>query len=215
MNPLVWTRRPAGGSGNASFEGPRQTMGIPPASTTSRPCRLGPHRQAGHVPAAVGQRRVGPAIAHLTGLSRDAISDIRRRWGKRKLARWPSDPARGDRRGCSEAYRRELRRAADWPAGPGVRLHRLEHRPPGHIPAPAHRHWPEYGLAAAAGACRAVRHRPAQAHPERQTRRARVPAGQKASGEAKKGRSKRTRPMNCGMPMPASLSSCPTWSAAG
>jgi len=155
-------------------------------------------------------------IARVTGLSLDAISDIRRRWQKRRLASLADRPRSGRPPRVSIQYRRELRRVLErsplrcgyvftvWSiARLGTYLHQRT------------------GIALSRGHLRRVVHaegfviaRPkhtlANKRDEREYRRA-----QRKLAKLKRGRPKRTRAMSSGMPMPVSLNCCRTWSAAG
>lgn len=51
------------------------------------------------------------AIARVTGLSADAVTDVRRRWGSRRLRSLDDRPRPGRPPTVTPAYRRELRRA--------------------------------------------------------------------------------------------------------
>lgn len=155
-------------------------------------------------------------IARVTGLSLDAISDIRRRWQQRRLASVVDRPRSGRPPRVSAQYRRELRRVLErsplrcgyvftvWSVArlgaylqerTGIRisgdwLRRLVHAEGFVIARP--------------------KHTLANKRDEREYRRA-----QRKLARLKRGRSKRTRAMNSGMPMPASSTCCRTWSAAG
>ena len=76
----------------------------------------------GHPPSPrVGRRAVclllsvagasGQAICQATGLSVDAIADIRRRWQQRGMASLQDKPGRGRKPKASPAYRQDLRAA--------------------------------------------------------------------------------------------------------
>ena len=164
--------------------------------------------------SAAGQQAT--TIAGTIGLSLDAITDIRRRWRERGLRSLDDRPRSGRPPRVTAAHRRELRRALRrgplacgyiftvWSiARLGTYLRQRT------------------GIAISTGWLRQVVHaegfvvgRPK--HPlkgkrnQREYRRA-----QRRLQRLKKGRRKRTHPMSCGMPMPASSSSCRTWSAAG
>src|SRR5438874_10758983 len=59
--------------------------------------------------SAAGERAVD--VARVTGLSPDAIGDIRRRWRKRRLRSLADRPRPGRPPRVTAAYHRELRRA--------------------------------------------------------------------------------------------------------
>jgi transposase len=155
-------------------------------------------------------------IARVTGLSRDTVTDVRRRWRQRRLRslsdrRHPGRPSR-----VTDAYRRELRRALrKGPLACGYiftvwsiarlathlrqrtgialgidRLRRLAHAEGFVVSRPKH-------------TLRGKRD-------EREYRRAR-----RRLEQLKKGHRKRTRPLSCGTPTPRSSTSCRTWCAAG
>lgn len=155
-------------------------------------------------------------IARVTGLSRRAISAIRRRWRRRRLRSVIDKPRCGRPSRVTAVYRRELRRALR--KGPracgfvftvwsiarlstylrqrtGIRisndwLRRLVHAEDFVVGRPAH-------------TLRGKRD-------EQEYRRAR-----RLLQRLKKGPCKRTRPMSCGSPTPRSSTCCPTWCVAG
>jgi transposase len=59
--------------------------------------------------SAAGEHATG--IAGVTGLSLDAVTDIRRRWRKRRLRSLADRPRTGRPSSITSEYRRELRRA--------------------------------------------------------------------------------------------------------
>lgn len=156
------------------------------------------------------------SIARVTGLSVDAVSDIRRRWRHRRLRSLADRPRSGRPPRVTQAYRRELRRALRrgplacgyvftvWSiarlgtyllkrtgiALSGDWLRRLVHAEGFVIGRPKH----------------TLRGKRDEQKYQRTRRRLE---------KLKRGRCKRTHPLNCGMPTPASSSFCRTWSAAG
>lgn len=156
------------------------------------------------------------SIARVTGLSLDAVTDIRRRWCQRRLQSLSDQPRSGRPPRVTKAYRRELRRALHrgplacgyvftvWSiarlgtylrkrtgiALSGDWLRRLVHAEGFVIGRPKH-------------TLRGKRD-------ERKYQRTR-----QRLERLKRGRTKRTQPTNCGTPTSASSTSCRTWFAAG
>src|SRR5438270_8705415 len=188
MNSSARARGPAGGSGHATLGGPTQAMGITATPTASRPRALGPRRQTSDVRVAVGRRgrRQGDRTRHRPECRRD-----HRRAAA--LAQAPAAVPVGPpaRRSTAASHAPvppgTARGAAPRAAGAGLRVHRLEHRAPGRVPGEADRHRRRPRPAAAAGACRGLRGRAAQAHAQGQARRAGVPQAPPTLGAAKKG----------------------------
>ena len=159
--------------------------------------------------SGAGQRAT--AIARVTGLSLDAVTDVRRRWRERRLRSLADRTRSGRPPLVTTEYRRQLRRALRM--GPlacgyvftvwsiarlgthllqrtGValgtgRLRRLVHEEGFVVGRPKH-------------TLRGKRDR-------REYRRAR-----RRLGQLKKGRRKRTHPTSCGTPTPRSSTSCRT-----
>ena len=165
--------------------------------------------------SAAGTRAVD--VARVTGLSLDAVSDIRRRWRRRRLRSLPDRPRSGRPPLVTAAYRRELRRALRlgpracgrfvftvWSvARLGTYLRRRT------------------GIAVGADWLRRLVHaegfvvgRPARTprnkRDEREYERTR-----RRLGRLKKGRRSRARRTSCGTPTRRSSSSCRTWRGAG
>lgn len=155
-------------------------------------------------------------IARVTGLSRDTISDIRRRWRKGRLGSVVDQPRSGRPPRISARYRRELRKVLErsplrygyvftlWSIArlgsylqkrTGIRFSS------GHLRRVVHAE----GFVLAR-----PKHTLANKRDPRQYRRA-----QRKLQRLKRGQNKRTRAMNSGMPMPASSNCCRIWSAAG
>lgn len=164
--------------------------------------------------SAAGEPAVG--IAGVTGLSLDAITDIRRRWRARRLRSLTDQPRPGRPTAITTEYRRELRRALrKGPLSCGFvftvwsiarlgaylrrrtgitlgksRLRRLVHQQGFVIGRP--------------------KHTLANKRDQREYRRTRHRLEQ-----LKKGRFKPPRPLNFGTPTPPSSICCPTWCAVG
>lgn len=191
-------------------------MGSAAAQTTPRPRRLGPRGQAGDVPVAVGGRRRASRIVRVTGLSRRAVTGIRRRWRRHRLRSLVDRPRTGRPPRVTPEYRRELRRSLrKSPLACGyvftvwsiARLATYLHE--------------RTGIALGVDRLRRLVHaegfvvgRPAHTlagrRDEREYRRAR-----RRLAKLKKGRSKRTRPTNCGTPTSPPSTCCRTSCAAG
>jgi len=164
--------------------------------------------------SAAGQS--ASVIARVTGLSRDAITDIRRRWRQRRLRSLADRPRRGRPARVTAQYRRELRRALrKGPLACGyvftvwsiARLGSYLRKQTG-IRLSVH------GLRRVVRAEGFVVGRPKHTlrgkRNEREYRRA-----QRQLQRLKRGPPKRTRPMNCGTPTPPSSTCCRIWSAPG
>jgi transposase len=155
-------------------------------------------------------------IARVTGLSRDAITDIRRRWRKRRLGSLSDSPRSGRPARASERYRRELREALrKGPLSFGyvftvwsiARLAaHLQRRTGIRFSADWLRR-----LARAEGFVIArPRHTLKNKRKRGEYRRAR-----RRLEQLKKGPFERTRPMSCGTPTPPASNCSRTWRAAG
>jgi transposase len=164
--------------------------------------------------SAAGEQATG--IAAVTGLSLDAITDIRRRWRERRL-RSLSDRSRPGRPSLiTSVYRRELHRAlrkGPMPCGfiftvwSIARLGAYLHRRTGIALAIARLRWLVHQEGFVVGR---PKHTLANKRDEREYRRTRHRLEQ-----LKKGRFKRTHPSNSGTPTPPPLTCCRTWRAAG
>jgi transposase len=164
--------------------------------------------------SAAGERTAD--IARVTGLSRRAIAIIRRRWRQRRLRSVPDKPRAGRPSLITAGYRQELRRALRksplalgyvftvWSiarlgtylrqrTGIALSVNRLRQL--------AH----EQGFVVAR-----PKHTLENKRDEREYRQTR-----RRLKQLKKGRLKRTRPLNSGTPTPQNLTSCRIWSAAG
>jgi transposase len=159
--------------------------------------------------SAAGQPAVG--IAAVTGLSLDAVTDIRRRWRERRLRSLADRPRCGRPSRVTAAYRRELRRALrKTPRSLGfvftvwsvTRLGAYLRR--------------RTGVTLGVGRLRRLAHeegfvvgRPkhtlANKRDERAYRRTR-----RRLERLKRGPRERTRPPSCGTPTPPSSTCCPT-----
>lgn len=155
-------------------------------------------------------------IARVTGLSRDAISDIRRRWRQRRLRSLQERPRSGRPARITDRYRRELRRALRrgplacgyvftvWSiARLGAYLHQRTGIALGVTRLRQLVHDEDFVIARPKHTLRGKRN-------EREYRKAK-----RRLARLKKGRCKRTRPMSCGTPTPPNSTSCRTWCAAG
>lgn len=164
--------------------------------------------------SASGEPAAG--IAGVTGLSRDAITDIRRRWRKRRLRSLADRPRSGRPPVITDEYRRQLRRALR--AGPlacgfvftvwsiarlGTYLRRRT------------------GIAIGADRLRRLAHEEGfvVGRPKHTLANKRDPQEYRRTKrrleQLKKGRPKRTHPSSCGTPMPPNSTCCPTSCAAG
>ena len=155
-------------------------------------------------------------IARVTGLSRDAITDIRRRWRKRRLRSLSDKPRSGRPPRATKRYRTELRNALrNGPLRFGyvftvwsiARLAAHLHRRTG---IRFSTDWLRQ-LARAEGFVIA---RPKHTLKNKRKRREYREAKQRLE-RLKKGRFKRTRRTSCGTPTPPASSCCRTWRAAG
>jgi transposase len=156
-------------------------------------------------------------IARTTGLSSDAVTDIRRRWRRGRLRSLPDRPRSGRPPVVTAGYRRELRRALRrGPRSCGrfaftvwsvARLGTYHRR--------------RTGIAVGADWLRRLVHaegfvigRPAHTlgnkRDGREYRRTR-----RRLGRLKKGRRSRARRTSCGTPTPHVSNSCRTWRGAG
>jgi transposase len=164
--------------------------------------------------SAAGARAIDVAAA--TGLSLDAITDIRRRWRAQRLRSLTDRPRSGRPARVTVEYRRALRQAL----GKGPRAFGFVFTvwSIARLGAYLHRHT---GIALSIGHLRRLAHaegfvvaRPkhtlANKRDEREYRRTR-----RRLAQLKKGRRKRTHPLNSGTPTPPSSICCPTWRAAG
>jgi transposase len=165
--------------------------------------------------SAAGERAVD--VARVTGLSLDAISDIRRRWRRRRLRSLRDRPRTGRPPRVTAAYRRELRRALRrgprscgrfvftvWSiARLGTYLRRRT------------------GIAVGVDWLRRMVHaegfvigRPAHTLEGKRDERAYRQVRRRLD-RLKKGRRKRAHPTNCGTPTPRSSSCCRTSCGVG
>jgi transposase len=164
--------------------------------------------------SAAGEQAIG--IAGVTGLSLDAITDIRRRWRKRRL-RSLADRARPGRPSLiTSEYRRELRRALrKGPMACGfvftvwsiARLGTYLRQRTGIALAISRLRWLVHQEGFVIGR---PKHTLANKRDEREYRRTRGRLEQ-----LKKGRFKRTGPWNSGTPTPPNSTCCRTWRVAG
>lgn len=155
-------------------------------------------------------------IAQVTGLSPDAVTDIRRRWKMDRLRSITDQPRSGRPSRVTQQYRRELPQALGRsPRAFGyvftvwsierLRTHLLERT----------------GIALSSDWLRRLAHAEGfvAARPKHTLRGKRDEAeyrrAKKRLEQLKKGRCSRVPPTSCGTPMPLSLSFCPTWCAAG
>jgi transposase len=165
--------------------------------------------------SAVGTRAVD--VARITGLSLDGVSDIRRRWRRRRLRSLPDRPRSGRPPRVTTAYRRELRRALRrGPRACGrfiftvwsiARLGTYLRR--------------RIRIGIATARLRQLVHeegfvigRPAHTLEGRRDERAYRKARHRLD-RLKKGRCERTHPTSCGTPTPRSSNSCRTSCNAG
>jgi transposase len=155
-------------------------------------------------------------IARVTGLSRDAITDIRRRWRRRGLRSLRDRPRSGRPPRVTEAYRRELRRALR--AGPLALGYVFTVWSIARLAAHLRR---RTGVALGADWLRRLAHaegfsvgRPKHTLAGKRDRRA-YRAARRRLARLKKGRRQRARPMNCGTATPPPSNCCRTWCAAG
>jgi transposase len=164
--------------------------------------------------SADGERAA--TIARVTGLSLDAISDIRRRWRKRRLRSLADRPRPGRPPRVNDRYRVELRRALrDGPLSFGYvftvwSVARLA----GHLRKRTGirlgTDWLRRLVHAAGFVIGRPKHTLKNKRNPREYRRAK-----RRLEQLKKGRCRRTRPMNCGTPTRPRSSSCRIWCAAG
>lgn len=164
--------------------------------------------------SAAGDSATG--IARVTGLSIDAVTDIRRRWRERRLRSLLDRPRSGRPSRITPQYRRELRRALRrgpltcgyvftvWSiARLGTYLKRRT------------------GIAVSRDWLRRLTHAEdfVVGRPKHTLKGKRDPKAYRRAkrrlDRLKKGPAKRTVPTSCGTPTPPSSSCCRTWSAAG
>lgn len=155
-------------------------------------------------------------IARVTGLSLDAITDIRRRWRRRRLRSLVDRPRPGRPARVTGGYRRELRKALRrGPLALGYvftvwSIARLRTYLLGRT-----------GIALGTDWLRRLVHaegfviaRPKHTLRGKRKRREYRQAG-KRLGRLKKGHRRRARRTSCGTPTPPTSICCPTWCAAG
>jgi len=165
-------------------------------------------RSAAGEPAAV--------IARVTGLSRDAITDIRRRWRERRLHSLRDKPRSGRPARATRRYRRELREALrKRPLSFGYvftvwSIARLA----AHLRRRTGIRFSSDWLRRLARAEGFVIARPKHTLKNKRKRREYREAKRRLE-RLKKGRFKRTRPTSCGTPTPPASSCSRTWRAAG
>jgi len=156
-------------------------------------------------------------IARATGLSLDAITDVRRRWRKRRLRSLSDRPRAGRPPRVTPRYRRELRRALRrGPLALGyvftvwsiARLGAYLAQRTGGLAVS--RDWLRRLVHAEGFVVGRPKHTLKGKRGEREYRRAR-----RQLDRLKKGRRKRTRPTNSGTPTPPSSNCCRTSCAAG
>ena len=157
------------------------------------------------------------SIARVTGLSPDAVTDIRRRWRRRRLRSLFDRPRPGRPARVTKAYRRELRRALRrGPRACGryvftvwsiARLGTYLRKRTG---VAVGGNWLRELVHGEGFVVGRPKHTLRGKRDERKYRQAR-----RRLERLKKGRSKRARPSSCGTPTPASSTSCRTWSGAG
>ena len=155
-------------------------------------------------------------IARVTGLSPNAVTDIRRRWRKRRLRSLPDRPRSGRPAVITREYRRQVRRALR--AGPlacgfvftvwsVARLGTYLHRRTG---IRVGTHWLRRLLHREGFVVGRPKHTLANKRDGREYRETK-----RRLERLKKGRPKRTRPSSCGTPTPPRSTCCPTSRAAG
>ena len=160
--------------------------------------------------------RAATDIARVTGLSPNAVTGIRRRWRRRRLRSVTDRPRTGRPPRVTDEYRRQLRRALrKGPLACGfvftvwsiARLGTYLRRRTGisigsdWLRRLVHREGLVVGR---------PKHTLANKRDEREYRRTK-----RRLERLKKGRRKRTRPLNSGTPTPPHSTCCPTWRAAG
>ena len=155
-------------------------------------------------------------IGRVTGLSRDAITDVRRRWRRRRLRSLSDRPRTGRPPRVTPRYRKELRRALRrGPLALGYvftvwSIARLGTYLLKRTGIAVSRDWLRRLVRTEGFVVARPKHTLKGKRNEREYRRAR-----RQLERLKKGRRKRTRPTNCGTPMPPRSISCRTWSGAG
>lgn len=156
------------------------------------------------------------SIARVTGLSRDAITDIRRRWRQRGIRSLADRPRCGRPPRVTAEYRRELRRALHRnPLECGYiftvwSIARLGTYLLKRTGIAISRNWLRQLVHAEGFVVGRPKHTLRGKRNERKYRRAR-----RRLERLKRGAWRRTPSTNCGTPTPASSTSCPIWSAAG
>jgi transposase len=160
--------------------------------------------------SAAGER--AGAIAQVTGLSPDAISDIRRRWRRRRLRSLADRPRSGRPARVTGEYRRQLRQALrKGPAACGyvftvwsiARLRTYLRKRTGIALCV---NWLRQLAHAEGFVVARPKHTLANKRDPREYRRTR-----RRLEQLKKGPAKRTRPTNCGTPTPPSSTCCRIW----
>ena len=155
-------------------------------------------------------------IARVTGLSRDAITDIRRRWRQRRLRSLSDRPRSGRPTRATERYRRDLRNAqrrGPLPFGYVFSVWSIA-RLAAHLHRRTGIRFSTDWLRRLARAEGFVIARPKHTLKNKRKRREYRRAKQRLE-RLKRGRFGRTRPMNCGTPTPPASSCSRTWRAAG
>lgn len=159
--------------------------------------------------SAAGERAA--TIARVTGLSRDAITDIRRRWRQRRLRSLSDKPRSGRPARATGRFRRELREALrKGPLSFGYvftiwSIARLA----AHLRRRTGIRFSVDWLRRLTRAEGFVIARPKHTLKNKRERREYRRAGQRLE-QLKKGRFERTRLMNCGTPTPPPSSCCRT-----
>jgi transposase len=149
-------------------------------------------------------------IARVTGLSRDAVTDVRRRWRKRRLRSLSDRPRSGRPARATERYRRELREALrKGPLSFGYvftvwSIARLEAHLRRRTGIRFSTDWLRRLVRAEGFVIARPKHTLKNKRKRREYRRAK-----QRLGRLKKGRFARTRPMSCGTPTPPPSSCCP------
>jgi transposase len=164
--------------------------------------------------SADGERAA--VIARVTGLSRDAITDMRRRWRRRGLRSLRDRPRPGRPSRVTPRYRRELRRALRiGPLACGYVFTVWS------IARLAEHLRQRTGVGLSVDWLRRLVHaegfvigRPKRTLRGKRNRR-QYHAARRRLEQLKKGRRQRTRPMSCGTATPARSNCCRTWCAAG
>jgi transposase len=155
-------------------------------------------------------------IARVTGLSADAITDIRRRWRKGGMRSLHDRPRPGRPSRVTHAYRRELRRALRvGPLGCGYvftvwSIARLATHLRKRTGVRLSVDWLRRQVHAQGFVIGRPKHTLRGKRDRREYRGARI-----RLERLKKGRRQRTRPTSCGTPTPPASNCCRTWRAAG